>query len=327
VAAGVLTPLQLTAGASLLQNQGIRVAPALTNALASYNGLSSISKLISTITASGGLTANTIASLQTLGASTCPSLSNSVPSAYTGTIAIQTNPPGMSGAIITRANTYLGNGDVGKFSQAVSSILAYASTTNVFLNSAVNSQDYLANTFTGMNDTTSGDITSVNLATTTFGSELAQLGLLWDLSNLGDLGSPLALIRQMIKITGSIPEVVLSFIDYGVPAEIVVTLNDPTISVTDAAQKAMYVGMTNVTGAPLAEVLSVLGVTTPNINTMADLLNPVKLFPQSYQTLTVPTKNGLRAIYLNSQGTVNSKLADTTTKITALPDYVLSSAV
>lgn len=327
MAAGVLTPLQLTAGASLLQNQGIRVAPALTTALASYNGLPSISKLIATITAGGGLTAGTIASLQTLGATTCPSLSNSVPAAYAGVITIQTNPPGMSGAIITRANTYLGNGDLGKFSQAVSSILAYASTTNVFLNSAVNSQDYLANTFTGMNDTTSGDITSVNLATTTFGSELAQLGLLWDLSNLGDLGSPLALIRQMIKITGSVPDVAISFIEYGVPAEIVVTLNDPTISVTDTVQKAMYTGMTKVTGAPLAQVLSILGVTTPNINTMADLLNPVKLFPQSFQTLTVPTKNGLRAIYLNSQGTVNSKLADTSTKITALPDYALSSAV
>jgi hypothetical protein len=64
-----------------------------------------------------------------------------------------------------------------------------------------------------------------------------------------------------------------------------------------------------------------MGVTTQGITTMADLLNPVKLFPNSFQSLTVVTKNGQRAIYTNNQGDVN------TTLIQELPNYVVSSAV
>jgi hypothetical protein len=65
----------------------------------------------------------------------------------------------------------------------------------------------------------------------------------------------------------------------------------------------------------------VLAVTTPGIETMADLLNPVKLFPNSFASLTVNTAVGVRAIYINNQGTVNSNLPD------VLPSYVVSSLV
>ena len=75
--------------------------------------------------------------------------------------------------------------------------------------------------------------------------------------------------------------------------------------------------MTKITGEVLTQVLTLFNVTTPNINTMADLLNPVKLFPNSFQSLTTITANGPRAIYIDSNGTVNSKLA------TELPAYVL----
>jgi hypothetical protein len=79
--------------------------------------------------------------------------------------------------------------------------------------------------------------------------------------------------------------------------------------------------MLKVTGADLQQVLDILDITTPGINSMADLLNPVKLFPNSFQTLTVNTKNGSRAIYTNAQGSVNTNL------IQSLPPYVLSSTV
>jgi hypothetical protein len=52
---------------------------------------------------------------------------------------------------------------------------------------------------------------------------------------------------------------------------------------------------------------------------MADLLNPVKMFPTSFQSLTVTTKNGIRGVYTNSSGSVN------TTLIQSLPAYVITS--
>ena len=95
----------------------------------------------------------------------------------------------------------------------------------------------------------------------------------------------------------------------------------PNATVTDSVQKTMYLAMTQITGNALTQILQLLGVTTAGITTMADLLNPVKLFPNSFQTLTVTTKNGPRAIYTNSTGSVNTNL------IQSLPPYVLSSTV
>jgi hypothetical protein len=78
--------------------------------------------------------------------------------------------------------------------------------------------------------------------------------------------------------------------------------------------------MTKITGTTLTQVLQVLGVTTANINTMADLLNPYKLFPNSFQTLTVTGTNGVsQNIYLNSSGAVNSTIQST------LPAVAISS--
>jgi hypothetical protein len=83
----------------------------------------------------------------------------------------------------------------------------------------------------------------------------------------------------------------------------------------------MYRAMTQITGSDLEQILTVLSVTTVGINTMADLLNPLKLFPNSFQSLTAPTAYGPRAIYVDQVGSVNSTL------VQELPPYVISSLV
>jgi len=120
-------------------------------------------------------------------------------------------------------------------------------------------------------------------------------------------------------VVGSIPLLDLILVAEGVPEEIVLNINDPATSTTDSAQKLIYQAMTKISGDLLNQILQALGVTTVGINTMADLLNPVKLFPNSYQSLTTVTANGIRAVYIDDQGTVNSALS------TELPVYVLSS--
>ena len=66
--------------------------------------------------------------------------------------------------------------------------------------------------------------------------------------------------------------------------------------------------MTTITGNELQQILNILRVTTAGITTLADLLNPVKIFPRSFDTLTAPTNNGIRGIYINASGAINSKL-------------------
>jgi hypothetical protein len=55
----------------------------------------------------------------------------------------------------------------------------------------------------------------------------------------------------------------------------------------------------------LAQILSILDVTTPGITALSDLLDPVKVFPLSYATLQTPSPNGPVPIF-DSTGAVNS---------------------
>lgn len=312
----VLTPLQLDAGAGLLQNQGIGINVGLTTAINEYENTELLSPFINTLTNSANiLSASTLSDVETLASNTCSALSNSVPPIYSS-LGVQ-----MTDVILAEAAVDICGSDVSKLAQAVNQAQAYTSQTSTFINSAVNSQTYLGNTFTTMNDMITGSVTSVNLATSTFGTDLANLGQLINLSNLNNLGTPLALVQQIFSVTGTIPVVSLTFISVGVPEDIVLSLDDPTISVADSIQRLMYVAMTQITGDNLNQILSVMRVTTVGIENMADLLNPYKLFPNSFQSLTAPTANGPIAIYVNSIGTVNTALA------TELPFYVLKTLV
>jgi hypothetical protein len=303
MAGATLTPLQLIAGASLLQNQGLLVAPTLTASIAAYSATPVMQAYLAAEALDPGI--------DTVGANSVPALSNSIPAAY-ASLGTQ-----MTDVIAAQASADFGSGDISKFIQALNLALAYTENTNLFINSAVNSQTYLANTFTSTNDMITGAVTTINLATTTFGQDLTNLGTLIDLGRLQDLGSPLALIQSVIRVTGNLPILSLLLLAEGVSEEIVLNLTDPTLSVADSVQRLMYQAMTKITGTDLDQILKVLKVNTTGISTMADLLNPFLLFPNSYLSLTVTTSNGDRAIYLNSSGAVNTNLQQ------ELPSYVI----
>ena len=335
--ASYLTALQLDASPGLLQNTGLAVNVALTTNLTTYNSLALISPYLATLASANlsSLTANTVANLKTISANSCPALADNVPLGYPLTVGLSM----FTGLIASTAYADMGSGDLTKFVQALNQAQSYADQASIFINTAVNSQTYLADTFTSMNSMITGGITDVNLATQPFGTDLANLGQLIDLANLGDFGSPLGLIRQIYGVTGSIPSVSVQFASVGIPVQVILNLTDPTISVVDSIQRLMYTAMINITGNDLKQILSVMKVTTEGITSMADLLNPVKLFPNSYQSLTVPTKHGLRAIYINTveqikDGRRELGLPDRTVVatdsvnqnlLTELPEYVMSS--
>jgi len=310
MAQGILTPLQLIAGKSLLQNSGIGVAPSLIASEAAYSNTAVMSAFFQALSVTGSTYG-----LPTLAASSVPAFSSSIPTAYSS-LGVQMIP------VINAKATYdAGSGDISKFVQALNVSESYGATTNQFINSAVNSQTYLADTFTTTNDAITADITEINLATTAFATDLANLGQLINLRDLGNLGSPLGLIQQIYSVTGAIPSVSVVFVAAGIPTETVLNFTNPTASVSDSIQRLMYVAMTQITGTGLQQILQVMGVTTTGINNMAELLNPIKLFPNSFQSLTVPTASGPRAIYVDISGAVNTSLES------QLPSYVMNSLV
>jgi len=304
---GTYTPLQLIAGAGLLQNQGISVPTSLTTAVSSYNSLPFVEDLMSTISLGPGfgLNAGVIASLKTLGNTTCPALGASIPSAYAGVNPlIPTTETGGFGNLITNnAVLYLGDGEVDRFCQAYQIVVGYRGTANELLQSAVNATTYLGPTFTSMNDLITGQFTSVNLALKCLGRDLAKLGNAVNLAKLDDFGTPAAVLQQLSdegKITsGTLSCVALKLAEYGLTESDIVLLctpdsspRTPSTNEFNALQKKAYQAMDTIDAECLSYVLDVLGVVTPNIDTMADLLDLKKILPESWISLTVPSAAG-----------------------------------
>ena len=163
---GTYTPLQLIAGAGLLNNQGIAVPATLTNAVSSYNSISFVSNLNSAIAAAPGfgISANIVTTLKTLASNACPALGSSVPGSYAGmNVLLPVSEPGGFGNLVANnAAMYLGDGSVDKFCQIFQIAAGYRQSANDLICSAVNATTYLGPTFTTMNDLITGQLTAAN---------------------------------------------------------------------------------------------------------------------------------------------------------------------
>jgi hypothetical protein len=330
MAESTATPLQLTAGVGFYAGNAITANTQLANSIASYNSTAPIANLLFTITeavsnVSLSISAGTLANLKTLGANVsgnyCPALGDSVPSNVSWTVG----NAGYATSITTAASTQLGGGDFGKFAQAFGAAQGYISLTNNVILSAVNanSDDYLGPTFTNMNNLITGDIAQVNLAFPAFGADLADTGDLIDFENIDQFGTPAVLLHQLAvkgnMLNGSTPCVTDALKAQGLTDQNIadlVNLNVQSLfnptgltkNAFDILQQRAYPAICTVTGACLTNVLGILNCTTPNITQMCELLNPVKIFPTSYSSLTLPTPDGPVLIY-DTTGAVNTVIA------------------
>lgn len=312
----------MIAGATLSNNTGVNIANTWTAADNAYTGTALLSPFFGAVanSSAANISANTLTSMFTFCANTVPALADNTPSAYA---SLGTNTTaGFTGIITSQGQSYLGNGNTAIFAQVFTAAQGYITSSNDYINTAINSQTYLGSTFTTMNSLITGSLTDVTLATVAFGQDLSALGRLIDLDNLGNFGSPAALLRQLSTVTNILPSINTALIQAGLNNGSISQLTSADAVVSDDIQRRAYLAMTTVTGTDLEQVLAVFGVSTPYITTMADLLNPIKIFPNSYSSLTVrvynqDTTSVLRAIYDNNPTAVNSKL------LLYLPEFIL----
>jgi len=322
---GPLSAVMSIAGAGLLPGAGavpgvgssLGVSSQLTSAIGSFNSLpitGQFSNIVSSAT--GVLDSGTLSSLRTLGAGTFPALTNSIPSGFVSDLGVLAPGGGFNGGftglISQTASGLMGAGDLTRFGQIFNSTQGFLGQSNQFVNSGLNLGG-ISSTFGpltgGMDNLVTGGFSQVSEAFGALGSDLGQLGNLIDMKNLPNLGSPAALVGQLASVGGLVPGVESALRSAGVDTTAITNLvaGGPT-NISDSANRALYQGMTQITGAELDQVKSVLGVRTPGITTMADLLNPVKILPTSFPSLTMPTPDGLRAIYATTTGAVNTNL-------------------
>ena len=340
--ASIVSPLQLTVFANLAQNQGLNpFPPALASAIQTINATTVIANFIAAVNfykSQSWATQATLTNLLSIGSSVCPALGNSVPVTPIGSYPYldseylvnyfapvdgsTIDPSGFTNLIEQTCAAYLGNGDAGKFSQGFMAVQSYIASTNRYINSSVNANQYLGPLFTNMSDLTTANIASASTDLTSYGVDLANQGNLWNMAKLDLYGTPAGLIQQISALAGirgrTIPALQNAMLAVGLTstniADIVndnrVGLNRPTGLTPndfDRLQLLAYNAMHMISGDALTQILDILGVTTPNITELSDLLNPVKMFPLSYASLQTPSPNGATPIF-NATGSVNSSI-------------------
>ncbi len=326
----------------MLGNTGLRGFPAaLQTAITTFNATTVIANFIAAVNfykSQSFATSSTLTSLLSIGSTVCPALGNSIPASPVGTYTYLNSeylvnyldpvdgstidPSGFSNLIEQTCAAYLGNGDYGRFSQGFIAVQGYIASTNQYINSAVNANQFLGPTFTNMDSLTTAGISSVNSDLETFGVDLAKQGNLVNLQNLDLYGTPAALVQQISRLAGvsrqAVPALQSALAAVGLTdsdIENIVTdnrvgLNRPnglSQNDFDRIQKNVYLALSLVSSDDLAQILSILNVTTPNITNLTQLLDPVKMFPLSYPTMLTTTPTGSVPIF-GAGGSVNSSI-------------------
>ena len=312
------TPLQITTAGELLQNQGLASLPTvLTNALSAFNSVTIMANINSAITDSAAgswCSTATLLDLQTVrgtGNNICAGLGNSIPPAYPTLIPVA-DPSGFTGLIEQTGNNYLGAGDVGRFCQGFQAIDNYCELNNSLVDSTINVANYLGPTFTNMDDLITDSITEVTDNLPALSADLANLGRLINTGNLESLGTPAGLLNRIAVAgnmrNGSTPAITEALLAQGltntdiadlVNLNVASLFNPGGLSTLDfdRLQKQAYPAFETVVAGDLADVLVILEISTPNLNTMADLLNPAKIFPLGYLDMRTPSAEGPIKIY------------------------------
>lgn len=309
----------LLAQDGLADNTALRIAPALAANVAQYSNLTVVTQLAGVIALAQGNVANaTLANLQTLGNTTIPAITNAIPQQYTGVITVagqpvlgNTHPGGLTAAVQDRANTITGNNDLSVLAQIYQTSRAYQAQANQVLAPLAHTGAVNA-TFRGMSSISTGGVSDISVDLPAFGQDLGRLGYLIDLSRLNQLGLPSALLRQTINRGngGILPALQQRLEQQGITRQDLLDLQtQPTRSLTGQQELAIYQAMAQIQGADLQQVLELLAVTQTGFLVMTDLLDPVKLLPNSYLTMTVPWVQGTLPIY-TSAGTVNDLLGE-----------------
>jgi len=294
---GTVSSVNLIAGAAILGNIGGVPIGANTGLTANINSYTSVPVVAQFGSSSGGYVSVNVV------ANTFPALTNAIPTAYQGNLGSGT----LTSVVSSQSNQILGNGNLGNLEQVLSAAQSFVSSNNQLIKSAINANDpNVVIGFGNQDNIITGGLSKLTLAFSVFSDDLARTGTTINFADLNNLGSPATLLRQIGASSYSTPGLNTALLTVGIRQDQLNDLN--TAEFTDVEQKLIYQAMTQVTGTDLSEVLFLLGVTTPGIQTMADLLNPTKLFPNSFNTFTTPTDNGLRGIYIDTSGSVNSLL-------------------
>lgn len=230
--------------------------------------------------------------LISIGSATIPALGNSKPATYATTVSNSLARYGFIRFPALQAyNEFVtGSGTYRDFCLSFITAISFRDTTNPTIISLANSVNYLQGVYSNMNDLISADITGVNQSTLYWGQDLINSGRAIDLANIDKFGTPSVLLVTLQRNNAISQALSYALLFNGLTTTEVNTILNGGVFRPQQEQK-IYNAFKSITGNDLTEVLIPINVQTTGLQSLADLLNPIKLFPNSYASLTVPRYN------------------------------------
>jgi hypothetical protein len=179
---------------------------------------------------------------------------------------------------------------------------SFMTSSNQTIYAISNSNTFMEGIYSNMSDLISGDITGVSLSAVDFGTDLENLGKALDLRYIATFGTPSTLLATIGKSGAMTKDLGLALLASGLSNTEISNITGGIVpnSNTDLEQK-IYGAFLIITGENLTHVLAPLQCKTQGLETLADLLNLRKMFPISYESLTVPVYNGITGLPTNSK--------------------------
>lgn len=200
--------------------------------------------------------------------------------------------------------SYLQGYQVPDYSEFLSSVTlgqSYISQANQSILATYNANEFLDGTYSNMNDLISADITGVSLSTITFGTDLENLGMALDLATIDSFGLPSNLLRTLGNQGAITQDLSLVLLASGMTSVEISDIAEGVVTnPTEEQERNIYGAFLLMTGENLKGIIAPIQCKTQGLETLADLLDVRKLFPNSYQSLTVPMYNA-------TSGPTNSK--------------------
>lgn len=185
------------------------------------------------------------------------------------------------------------------FCASFMSMVSFLTNTNYSTNAFANAPDFLDGVYSNMNDLITADITGVSLSTKIFGQDCITLGNAIDLLQIQSFGMPSSLLKNLKKNNAITQSLSLALLSTGLTGNEIESIIKNATTTVEQEQK-IYGAFLIIVGRDLVDILIPLNCKTLGLESLADLLNPKKIFPNSYQSLTVPLYN-IRPSITNSK--------------------------
>lgn len=204
---------------------------------------------------------------------------------FIGTVARQAYYEFWTDYLTRRTNQYQ------EFLNSIQQYTGFQRSANRNVATANNAKTFIKGNYSNINDLTTSDISGVSLALKDFGNDLIKLGKGLSLNSIQVFGLPSKLLLTL-QSAGALTEslrAALLYSDLNLSELNNILL--PTYIPTAEQETKVWNAFKLITGQDLENIKIIINCTTVGLVTLQDLLNPQKMFPSSYQSLTVPKYN------------------------------------